>query len=95
MRPTAFRPAPKVWSAIVRLEPYRVKPHCAKEFLLFAGLVKAAFHCRRKMLSNSLKRQVSPAQWVLAGIDPSRRPQTLTVGEFVHLSNVLVGFGGL
>ena len=95
VRPTAFRPAPKVWSAVVHLVPYRVKPYVAKDFSLFSSLVKAAFCCRRKMLSNALKNQVSQAQWALAGIDPNRRPQTLTVGEFVHLSNVLVGSGDL
>lgn len=56
---TAFKPAPKVKSAFMRLEPYSVRPFSVKDFKLFETLTAAAFNQRRKMLSTSLKGVVA------------------------------------
>ncbi len=81
--PDVFIPRPKVDSAIIRLAP-RDKPAVPWErYERFEKLVAAAFNQRRKMLRNSLKGfQLSPAA---AEIGLDRRPETLTVAEFVRL----------
>ena len=62
-------------------------------------LVQAGFRERRKMLHNVLARQLplTPAQvttaLAAAGIDPDRRPQTLSVGEWLRLLEVLGPLG--
>jgi 16S rRNA (adenine1518-N6/adenine1519-N6)-dimethyltransferase len=52
--------------------------------------VKTAFSQRRKMLSNSLKNIRSDIKELLteAGIDPQRRPETLSIEEFARLSDL-------
>jgi 16S rRNA (adenine1518-N6/adenine1519-N6)-dimethyltransferase len=57
---------------------------------LFFKLVKTAFSQRRKMLSNSLKNIRSDIKELLteAGIDPQRRPETLSIEEFARLANM-------
>ncbi len=85
----AFTPPPKVESAIVRLRPYRQNPYPLKDSERFAQLVQAAFAQRRKTLRNSLKEFLTPDQMQEVQIDPVRRPETLSVAEFVTLANVL------
>ena len=53
--PGAFRPAPKVMSAIVHLRPRPVEQLTARDPLLMSAIVKAAFGQRRKTLRNSLR----------------------------------------
>lgn len=81
-----FNPAPKVESAIVRLTPLA---HPAYPIALaddFERLVKQAFAQRRKTLRNNLKHLLSDAQIEQAGINPSARPETLSVEQFVALT---------
>ncbi len=52
-------------------------------------VTQAAFGQRRKMLRQSLKSIGGEALLVSAGIDPSRRAETLAVAEFVSLANAL------
>lgn len=87
--PSAFFPAPKVDSAIVRLVPHRELPHPAKDEKLLAVIVREAFSQRRKTLRNNFKGRIDADQLTALGIDPSRRPQTLTVAELVMISNHL------
>lgn len=87
--PEAFYPAPKVDSAIIRIYPYKTLPYQAKDERLFAKLVKEAFSQRRKTLRNNLRKEVSDAQFMEANIDPTRRPETLQIEEFVRLANIL------
>lgn len=59
---------------------------------LFFRVVKAAFSLRRKMLSNALKNMGITSQqaqeWLnLAGIDPKRRGETLSLQDFANLTN--------
>jgi len=83
----AFRPPPKVESAVVRLEPYTELPHRAENERLFAQIVNQAFSQRRKTLRKSLKGLSEDRHFNAAGIDPGKRPEQLSVGEFVMLSN--------
>ena len=86
----AFRPPPKVESAVVRLAPLRdARPDLADE-ALFARIVAAAFGQRRKTLRNALKTLADEATLERAGIAPGARGETLSVADFVRLANVVV-----
>ena len=84
--PGAFPPPPKVHSTLVRLEfgPPRVR---VVDERLFERLVKAMFSKRRKTLANALKGVTPspPAALAHAGIDPRRRPETLSLEEIAKL----------
>jgi 16S rRNA (adenine1518-N6/adenine1519-N6)-dimethyltransferase len=85
----AFRPAPKVESAVARLAPLRAaRPHIVDEGL-FAEIVAAAFGQRRKTLRNAHKSFADESQLEQAGIAPGARGETLSVAEFVRLANSL------
>jgi 16S rRNA (adenine1518-N6/adenine1519-N6)-dimethyltransferase len=85
--PGAFWPAPKVHSRVVQLTPYPVLPHPAADERRFADIVQRAFAQRRKTLRNSLSGVVGPDEFAAAGIDAGRRPETLSVAEFVALAD--------
>lgn len=87
--PGAFKPAPKVDSAIARLTPYDHLPCTAKNEQALATIVGQAFSQRRKMLRASLKNHLSAAQISECNIDPTRRPETLSTEEFVRLADKL------
>jgi 16S rRNA (adenine1518-N6/adenine1519-N6)-dimethyltransferase len=92
--PGAFRPQPKVQSALVRLRFHPAEPPVA-DAGLFERLVQAVFTRRRKTLANALlalprAAQVTPATALrIADVDGRRRPETLTVAEFVRLADAL------
>lgn len=85
----AFWPAPKVSSAVVRLEPYKKISYPAENPVLFATLVAHAFGQRRKTLRNALRELVSNEYWPQLPADSNARAETLSVAEFVDLSNAL------
>jgi len=93
--PGAFRPPPKVTSAVVRL---RFHPPIADvgDQPTFERLVRGVFLQRRKTLANALKPVADAAHRsaseVIAqsGLDPSRRPETLTIEEFARLSRAVL-----
>ncbi|MFQ6023545.1 MAG: 16S rRNA (adenine(1518)-N(6)/adenine(1519)-N(6))-dimethyltransferase RsmA [Acidiferrobacterales bacterium] len=85
----AFRPPPKVDSAVVRLQPYSTPPIQIADEATFANIVQAAFNQRRKTLRNSLKGFLSGQEISDLGIDPTRRPETLTLEEFAALGNAV------
>ena len=85
--PGAFRPPPRVDSAVVRLVPWKTPPWPAQDDTLFAALVHQGFTRRRKTLRNALQGLADPAAMMAADIDPGRRPETLSVAEFVRLAN--------
>ena len=87
--PEAFVPRPKVDSAIVRLTPHAELPHPARDVALLAAIVKEAFGQRRKTLRNNLKGRITAAELEALDIDPGRRPQTLSVEEFVRIADHL------
>jgi 16S rRNA (adenine1518-N6/adenine1519-N6)-dimethyltransferase len=86
--PGAFRPAPKVDSAIVRLTPHR-QPPVAVEVDRLAQLVSRAFAQRRKTLRNNLKGLLDTSAIEAAGIDPGIRPERLSLEEFARLAEHL------
>jgi 16S rRNA (adenine1518-N6/adenine1519-N6)-dimethyltransferase len=87
----AFEPAPKVSSAVVVLEPHATTPLSADREAELWRLVQAGFRERRKMLRNVLPRQLPhlgerlDAALERLGIDGDRRPQTLSVREWIAL----------
>jgi 16S rRNA (adenine1518-N6/adenine1519-N6)-dimethyltransferase len=87
--PGAFRPPPKVDSAIVRLTPLGDAAPVIADPALFARIVAAAFGQRRKTLRNALAAVAGDAALVAAGIDPGARGETLAVADFVRLANSL------
>lgn len=87
--PEAFDPMPKVDSAIVRLTPHKELPHPAKSAECLDNLVRTAFAQRRKTLRNNLKGLLDVAEIEALGIDPQRRPETLSLQEVVALSDCL------
>lgn len=87
--PGAFSPPPKVDSAVVYLKPWRTPPAVAKDSEQLSKLVAQAFSQRRKTLRNTLKGLLSSEQIESVGINPGQRAETLSVTDFVNLSNLL------
>ena len=84
--PGAFRPPPKVDSALVRLVPHEHEPFAVADPARFAAVVAAAFGQRRKTLRNALAGLVAPSGFVAADVDPGRRAETLAPVEFARLA---------
>ena len=93
--PGAFRPPPKVESAVIRLDVLTAPRVAVADERRFHQIVRAAFAQRRKTLANALAAGLGRPADVLrvaaesAGIDPSRRAETLTISEFAELSRRL------
>ncbi len=86
--PDSFTPPPKVDSAVVRLIPMRQPTYPAADEKTFSAIVNQAFSARRKTLRNALRTQLSAADIEALGIDPGTRSETLSVEEFVRLSDL-------
>ena len=87
--PGAFRPPPKVDSAVVRLTPRPSEERRFADPALLARIVKAAFGQRRKTLSNALGELADAEKIAQAGIDPRSRAEQLAPAAFVRLADVL------
>jgi 16S rRNA (adenine1518-N6/adenine1519-N6)-dimethyltransferase len=85
--PGAFTPPPKVDSAVARMVPLGADRLRARDEAFFARIVAGAFEQRRKMLRGALRARVKPEAFQAAGIDASRRGETLSVAEFVALAD--------
>ena len=83
----AFRPAPKVESAVARLVPLGAARPSIVDEALFARIVAAAFGQRRKTLRNALAAFADEAALRSADVDPSVRGETLSITDFVRLAN--------
>lgn len=87
--PGAFRPAPKVHSAVVQL---RFRRHGLRipDEALFERMVQALFNQRRKTILNALKAfdRTAGAVLALAGLDPKRRAETLQLTELARLAEL-------
>jgi len=94
----AFRPAPRVQSAIVRLTFHPPAPPVHSP-AVFAAVTQAIFTRRRKTLANALLAYTPASPGGLAnvieaaGIDPQRRPETLSIPEVAHLSDLIAARG--
>ena len=94
-----FFPKPKVDSEVLEITFQKTPEVSAFDEAFFFSVIKAAFGKRRKTLKNALSASAlgidaKDAQRVLksTGIDPTRRAETLSVNEFVGLSNGLYNF---
>ena len=91
----AFRPVPAVDSAVVRIDTYDPLPWHVLDERRFFGVVRAGFAQSRKQLHNALRslhieNELLVTALRAAGIDGQRRAETLSVEEWVALSNALV-----
>jgi 16S rRNA (adenine1518-N6/adenine1519-N6)-dimethyltransferase len=99
--PGSFRPAPKVWSSVIRLT---LRPRLAadvKDEKLLWQIVSAGFAQRRKTILNNLRNAPSPLQEVVkshggasivlcqAEVDLQRRAETLTLEEWARITRVV------
>ena len=90
----AFRPVPKVQSTLVRLRFHAASPPVHDE-QVFESVTQAIFTRRRKTLSNALMAyplktgQSATTLLLSAGLDPRRRPETLTLEELARLANLI------
>jgi 16S rRNA (adenine1518-N6/adenine1519-N6)-dimethyltransferase len=98
IKPSAFFPPPKVGSAVVHMV-WKDKPMIEKKHEeWFKRVVKACFGYRRKTLLNALKHselslhESIESRMEKIGIDPRRRPETLTIEEFICLAEALRNF---
>jgi 16S rRNA (adenine1518-N6/adenine1519-N6)-dimethyltransferase len=80
--PGAFRPPPKVESAVVRLVPLKEKLRCGEA--LFEKIVREAFSARRKTLRNALP--LAARDYEELGIDPQLRPENLSPADYVRIT---------
>lgn len=87
--PQAFTPPPKVTSSVVQITP-RAEP-LPVDLSKLEKITALAFGQRRKMLRQSLKAAGGEKLLDRAGIDARRRAETLSVAEFVQLSNLAEG----
>ncbi len=87
--PAAFVPPPKVMSSVVRLTPRTAPLPCQRKML--EQVAAAAFGQRRKMLRQSLKSLgCDPARLAAAaGVDPTRRAETIPMAGFVAMAREL------
>jgi 16S rRNA (adenine1518-N6/adenine1519-N6)-dimethyltransferase len=91
---TCFHPRPKVASAILEVRFKAVPEHPAQDEALLFRIVRAAFGKRRKTLKNALTQSdlrldgAAVSAWLEAcAIEPRRRAETLSVAEYVTLTN--------
>ncbi len=87
--PGAFRPAPKVESAVVRMVPKARDSIEVADHRTFANVVRAAFGQRRKTLRNALNGVADSAQIEAASLRPDARAEQVEVAGFVRLANLL------
>lgn len=88
--PEAFKPAPKVDSAIVRLVPHSNINNPVKDIAALNTVCLAAFNQRRKTIRNGFKNLISVAQLESLNIDANLRPENLTLDDYIMLANFIV-----
>ncbi len=80
--PGAFRPPPKVESAVVRMVPLPAGPDC--DAAVLDEVVRGAFSARRKTLRNALPLEA--ADFEALGVDPALRPENLAPADYVRIA---------
>lgn len=93
--PECFIPAPKVESAVIRLDIREVPPVTVKDTDFMMRVIKESFAMRRKTIANNLKKIAGSPENLRsalqkASIDPGRRGETLSLSEFALLSDALL-----
>ena len=99
--PSSFRPAPKVWSSVIRLRPRPQLAAAVNDEKLLWQVVSAGFAQRRKTILNNLRNAPSPLQEIVkthggasivlcqAEVDLQRRAETLTLDEWARIARAL------
>ena len=85
--PGAFRPPPKVESAVVRMDPIPEDERAKVDTSVFADLVRRAFSARRKTLRNALGLQANDLEALR--LDPKLRPENLSPSDYVRIAQSL------
>lgn len=83
----AFKPMPQVESAFFRLKPHATLPFKATHIEVFSDIVQTCFNHRRKMLRTTLREHYDLTKIDEQIIDLNKRPEQLSIEEFVRLSN--------
>ena len=93
----SFMPAPKVDSAVVKIDLYKEPRYFPKDEKFFRNLIKAAFEMRRKTLVNAINAKFPHIEkgriaecLVSLGFTETVRGERLSTEDFVNLSNLLV-----
>lgn len=84
---SAFFPVPKVESVMVKLTPHEILPFPATNLRQLDEVCRQGFNQRRKMARNCFKSLADSSTLGRLDIDPSSRPETLTLRHFVALAN--------
>ena len=87
--PGAFKPPPKVDSAVVKLVPHATPPVEVNSLNTLERVCAQAFNQRRKTIRNSLKDCLNEAQISELGIDPTCRAEVLSLKDFATLANAV------
>ena len=102
--PGSFRPAPKVWSSVIRLTLRSGLAVTVRDEKLLWQVVSAGFAQRRKTMLNNLRNAPTPLQEIVksyggasivlcqAEVDLQRRAETLTLEEWTRIARVMEGF---
>ncbi|WP_412972291.1 16S rRNA (adenine(1518)-N(6)/adenine(1519)-N(6))-dimethyltransferase RsmA [Glaciecola sp. MF2-115] len=85
--PSAFKPAPKVDSAVVRLIPHTTPPAQVDSIDRLQQVVTTAFNQRRKTIRNSLKDLMNQDEIEALGIKADLRAEALSLQDFALLAN--------
>lgn len=85
--PGAFKPPPKVDSAVVKLIPHAQPPVAVSSVKLLEKVCAAAFNQRRKTIRNSLSEWVDESELVALGLSPTARAETLSLADFAAVAN--------
>jgi dimethyladenosine transferase len=85
--PYAFKPAPKVDSAVVKLIPHKSLPHPVNDVRALSRITTEAFNQRRKTIRNSLSNIFSAESLTNLGIDLDARAENLSVEQYCQLAN--------
>ena len=87
--PSAFKPAPNVYSAVVRLIPHQQLPHAVKDLYWLNRVTAQAFNQRRKTLRNALSNLISPENLTALSIDLNARAENLSIADYARLADWL------
>lgn len=87
--PSAFKPAPKVDSAVVRLIPHQQLSHAVKDLYWLNRVTAQAFNQRRKTLRNALSTLLSPENLTALSIDLNARAENLSIADYARLADWL------
>ncbi len=86
--PQCFSPAPKVSSAFIRLTPHPQAIVPKELESNYKAIVQQCFSQPRKTLANNLRKTFTTDEIITVGIDPTMRPQQLTINNLISLAGI-------